>query len=104
MICNKCGRENPDEALACQACGHKLQSGRAPGGPGARGLEPLPLLTGRDPLDARRAARLREAWAVALAVALGWLGFSLAEMVWPVLALGALAAAWALLRGIGWRD
>ncbi len=28
IICNKCGGANKDEAMRCEQCGHKLQSGR----------------------------------------------------------------------------
>lgn len=28
IVCNKCGVHNPDEAVRCERCGHKLQSVR----------------------------------------------------------------------------
>lgn len=104
MICNKCGRENPDDAMLCVECGHKLQSGRAAGPVDGGVVPPLPLLTDRPPLDPKRAARLREAWIVGCVTAAGSLGFALAEMAWPLWLLAGLAAAWAWLRGIPWRD
>lgn len=107
MICNKCGQENPDAALACWSCGHKLQSGQT--GPGSwacgdsRPDEPLPLLTEPGPATRRKARKQLEAWLVALLAGGAAYGLSAAELYWPLYVLAGAGMAYAWLRGITWR-
>lgn len=107
MICNKCGQENPDDALACTSCGHKLQSGQS--GPahmgynGAGYAEQVPLLREPGPAARRKTRKHVEAWIVALFVAGAAYGLSAAELYWPLIALAGAAMAYAWLRGITWR-
>jgi len=105
MICNKCGYENPDDLKTCQACGHKLQSGRRPGGDGdAWPVEPIPLLKGPGPSIGRKARKHVEAWAVAGLVGGTAFGLTWARVAWPLYPLTLLAGAYAWWRGITWED
>ncbi|GAB6038100.1 hypothetical protein JCM15519_26590 [Fundidesulfovibrio butyratiphilus] len=102
MICTKCGADNPDEATACQVCGHKLQSPRDPrpseSAPTRR--EPVPLLNmaprGKDP----GLRPYREAWLVGLGVAGAAFVLLGEHLAWPVYPVVALAAGYAWLRGL----
>lgn len=102
MICTKCGADNPDEAVSCQACGHKLQSTRDPrqADDRAPAPAPLPLLDqkprGKDP----KLSPYREAWLVGLGAA-GMIFLLLGEhLSWPLYPVIAFAAAYAWLRGL----
>lgn len=105
MICTKCGIENPDDALSCQACGHKLQSGFEGvdrSGPARDDLADLATPRALDPVQRRR---LLEAWGVALAVwAAAYVLVVWCELVWPLYPLAALAGLYAWGRGITWRE
>ena len=105
MICNRCGRENPDDARSCLECGHKLQSGRMQGsGRHAFGVEPLALLRPPGQAARRRIRKHVEAWTVAALVwgAACWLLYE--GWYWPLYPLTAVAAGYAWLRGMTWRD
>ena len=102
MICTKCGADNPDEAVACEVCGHKLQSVRdsrqADDRPPAP--DPLPLLHQKPQGKDTRLNPYREAWLVGLGAA-GAVFLLLGEhLSWPVYPVIALAAAYAWLRGL----
>ncbi|WP_243440081.1 zinc ribbon domain-containing protein [Fundidesulfovibrio soli] len=107
MICNRCGGNNPDDALACRGCGHKLQSGvhhrPEPEADSGR-MELLAPLKGPGPVARQRRRRCLEAWAVALLVAGGGYALLEAHLAWPVFPLAGLGAAYGWLRGIGWKD
>lgn len=106
MHCNKCGRENPDDATACRECGHKLQSGRAGARPGEGREGPglLPPLSGAGPGARKKMRLLAEAWAVAALVWLCAWGVLQAGFDWALYPLAALAAGYAWMRGITWGD
>ncbi|MFZ5425829.1 MAG: zinc-ribbon domain-containing protein [Thermodesulfobacteriota bacterium] len=105
MICNRCGQENPDDAMSCAACGHKLQSGWKGRGEGeAPGGEPLPRLGEPGPAARRRLKRHAEAWAVAALVWAASYGLLAWGHAWALYPLAALAGGYALLRGITWKD
>lgn len=105
MICNRCGRENPDQARSCQECGHKLQSGRRAGAEnGGAGLEPLPLLSPPGPAARRKVRKYLEAWTVAALVWGGACWLLETEWYWPLYPLTVAAAAYAWMRGMTWKD
>lgn len=105
MFCNKCGRENPDDAPSCGGCGHKLQSSFA-SRRDERGplLDPLPPVRELGPAARRRLGRLVEAWAVAGLVWVAAYLFLKAGMTWTLYPLAVLAVLYALMRGITWKD
>lgn len=107
MICNKCGQENPDDALSCGSCGHKLQSGQSGpahmGSDGGGQREPIPMLRGAGPEARRKTRKHVEAWVVAILVAGAAYGLSVAELYWPIIALAGAAIAYAWLRGLTWK-
>jgi len=105
MICNRCGKDSPDDSLSCPGCGHKLQSGRkAPEDGGEAPGEALPFLTGPGPAVRRRARKHIEAWVVAVLVCgvTWWLTGE--HWFWPLYPLFAAGAGYAWLRGMSWRD
>ena len=106
MICNKCGQENPDEAMTCLVCGHKLQSGWKPleNGNGRGGGDPIALLREPNPASRKKIRKHVEAWAVVVLVLAAATGFAFLELYWPLYPLIAAAVAYALGRGISWRD
>jgi len=106
MICNKCGQENPDEAMNCLVCGHKLQSGWKPlwNRDGGSDWDPIAML--REPGSASR-KKIRkhvEAWTVAVLALAAATGFAYMELYWPLYPLIAVAVIYAFCRGISWKD
>ena len=107
MYCTKCGKENPDEATACDGCGHKLRSAWAGGRENGEREErdgPLPLLRGAGPGSRRRLRLLAESWGVAGLVWLAAWFFLRFELAWALYPLAFADGAYAWMRGITWRD
>ena len=106
MICNKCGQENIDEAMTCLGCGHKLQSGWKPPehGNGTGGGDPIALLREPSPASRKKIRKHVEAWTVVVLVLAAATGLAYLELYWPLYVLIGAAAAYALARGISWKD
>lgn len=121
--CVKCAHENPDDALACGECGHKLQSLRQPvrwrtGDDAGGGLDaPSDSADGMDPrgvgfgaqaggprLNLTRALRYAEACGYATLLVAG-LGVAVyLQESWPAWSAGGLVLVVAWLRGMRWKD
>ncbi|MBI4803604.1 MAG: zinc ribbon domain-containing protein [Desulfovibrio sp.] len=106
MICNKCGQENPDEAMNCLVCGHKLQSGwkQLRNGNGANGYAPIAMLREPGPASRKKIRKHVEAWTVAVIVLAAASGFAYLELYWPLFPLIGAAVIYAFSRGINWKD
>lgn len=106
MICNKCGQENPDEAMTCLVCGHKLQSGWKPMDRenGAGGGDQIAMLREPGPGPRKRIRKHMEAWTVAVLVVVAATGFVFLELYWPLYLLIGAAGAYALGRRLTWKD